>query len=186
MSPERTAVSSRSVETPIGRLVLTATSRGLSRIDLVTDNAPEEPLDGSGPGAEHLQHAERALRAYFSGAPSTVFGDVPLDPEGTPFQRSVWEALRSIPHGTTISYRMLAERIGKPAAMRAVGLANGRNPLPIVVPCHRVIGADGSLTGFGLGVDVKAWLLVHEGAAEPFAEPVTPRTHLLRRASAAR
>jgi len=186
MSPEKPSVSKTRIETPIGVLILTATANGLSRVDLVEAGSANVILDSSGPGAPHLKDAERALRAYFSGAPSTVFGDVALDPEGTPFQRSVWEALRAIPHGTTISYRTLAERIGKPAAMRAVGLANGRNPLPIVVPCHRVIGADGSLTGFGLGVDVKAWLLVHEGAAEPFADPVTPRSHLLRRASAAR
>ncbi len=186
MSPDRTGASRSCVETPIGTLVLTATGRGLSRIDLVTDNSSKESFDDGGAGAAHLQHAAQALRAYFSGAPSEVFRDVPLDPEGTPFQQSVWEALRAIPHGTTISYRTLAERMGKPAAMRAVGLANGRNPLPIVVPCHRVVGANGTLTGFGLGVDVKAWLLVHEGAAEPFAEPVTPRSHLLRRASADR
>ena len=104
-------------------------------------------------------------------------------PEGTDFQRAVWSALRTIPEGTTISYRELAERIGKPDAVRAVGLANGRNPIPIVVPCHRVIGTDRSLTGFGLGVAVKAWLLVHEHAAEPFPAGVTAATRVVAPAS---
>jgi len=87
-------------------------------------------------------------------------------PRGTAFQREVWNALRDIPYGATISYAQLAQRIGKPSAMRAVGAANGRNPLPIVVPCHRVIGADGSLTGFGGGLPTKRFLLELEGAIE--------------------
>jgi methylated-DNA-[protein]-cysteine S-methyltransferase len=201
MSPEKNALARCCVDTPIGTLVLAATSRGLKSIDLVGAHAAIESLHQDGPGQEHLQTAERALRAYFArslegfgrrasgyeprdagfGLQASGFGDVLLAPEGTPFQQSVWKALRTIPCGTTISYRTLAERIGRPAAMRAVGLANGRNPLPIIVPCHRVIGADGTLTGFGLGVDVKAWLLVHEGAAAPFAGPVTPKTHLTPR-----
>jgi methylated-DNA-[protein]-cysteine S-methyltransferase len=104
-------------------------------------------------------------------------------PEGTAFQRTVWTALREIPEGTTISYRELADRIGKPDAVRAVGLANGRNPTPIIVPCHRVIGADGALTGFGLGLPVKAWLLVHERAAAPFPPNLTASTRVVAPAS---
>jgi len=125
----------------------------------------------------HLRRAERALERYFAGS-AEAFNELTLAADGTAFQRSVWEALRTIPAGTAISYRALAERIGKPKAVRAVGLANGRNPLPIIVPCHRVIGADRRLTGFGLGIAVKAWLLVHEGAAAPFPEPVTAATRV--------
>ncbi len=135
------------------------------------------------PTARHiLQTAERALTAYFAGA-SDAFRDVVVAPEGTDFQLAVWSAPRTIPEGTTISYRELAQRIGKPDAVRAVGLANGRNPIPIVVPCHRVIGTDRSLTGFGLGVPVKAWLLVHEHAAEPFPTGVTAATRVVAPAS---
>jgi methylated-DNA-[protein]-cysteine S-methyltransferase len=100
------------------------------------------------------------LQEYFDGE-RTEF-DLPLAPEGTSFQRKVWNALCEIPYGKTMSYGELARHIGQPGAARAVGLANGSNPLPIVVPCHRVIGADGSLTGFGGGIGRKRWLLSHE------------------------
>ncbi|HEX7610606.1 MAG TPA: methylated-DNA--[protein]-cysteine S-methyltransferase, partial [Solirubrobacteraceae bacterium] len=100
------------------------------------------------------------LAAYFAGT-LTEF-DVQLELAGTDFQREVWQALRAIPYGETISYGELAQRVGKPSASRAVGLANGRNPIAIIVPCHRVIGADGSLTGYGGGLARKAWLLEHE------------------------
>ncbi|MDX1983869.1 MAG: methylated-DNA--[protein]-cysteine S-methyltransferase, partial [Bryobacteraceae bacterium] len=99
----------------------------------------------------------RQLDAYFKGALHDF--DVPLAPLGTPFQRNVWSALREIPYGRTISYGELARRIGNPSASRAVGLANGSNPIAIIVPCHRVIGANGKLTGFGGGLDVKRKLL---------------------------
>ena len=170
------------IETPIGRLALTATARGLAQVDLLADHANVERASGSPDSAAHLQTAERALTAYFAGA-SDACRDVVTAPEGTNFQRAVWSALRTIPEGTTISYRQLAQRIGKPDAVRAVGLANGRNPIPIVVPCHRVIGTDRSLTGFGLGVPVKAWLLVHEHAAEPFPTGVTAATRVVAPAS---
>ena len=90
--------------------------------------------------------------------------DLPLAPVGTPFQQRVWTALLNIPHGVTISYGELATRLGDPKASRAVGLANGRNPISIIIPCHRVIGANGNLTGYGGGLDRKEWLLRHEGA----------------------
>jgi methylated-DNA-[protein]-cysteine S-methyltransferase len=106
----------------------------------------------------------RALEAYFDGDLSAI-DHVPTATNGTEFQRAVWAALRRIPVGSTISYGALAARLGRPTAMRAVGLANGANPTPIIVPCHRVIGADGTLTGFGGGLDRKRWLLGHEGAA---------------------
>ncbi len=103
-----------------------------------------------------------ALRAYFDGDIAAIDALPVADVPGTPFQRSVWRALREIPGGETISYAELARRIGKPAAVRAVGLANGANPIGIVVPCHRVIGSDGTLTGYGGGVERKRWLLAHE------------------------
>jgi len=105
--------------------------------------------------------ARRSLQAYFAGDLEAVNG-APLMTNGTEFQRAVWDALRRIPAGQTSSYRALAADIGRPKAVRAVGLANGANPIPIFVPCHRVIGANGSLTGFGGGLDRKRWLLAHE------------------------
>jgi methylated-DNA-[protein]-cysteine S-methyltransferase len=113
---------------------------------------PERP-DQSPP----LDEARRQLEAYFAGELREF--DLPLAPEGSEFQLRVWEQLRAIPYGETISYGELARRVGDPAAARAVGLANGRNPLPVIVPCHRVIGADGSLTGFGGGLERKRRLL---------------------------
>jgi methylated-DNA-[protein]-cysteine S-methyltransferase len=106
-----------------------------------------------------------ALEAYVAGKLDALT-TIPTATAGTPFQRSVWAALRTIPVGSTITYGDLAARIGRPIAVRAVGHANGSNPISIVVPCHRVIGADGSLTGFGGGIERKRWLLEHEGALE--------------------
>jgi methylated-DNA-[protein]-cysteine S-methyltransferase len=105
-----------------------------------------------------------ALNAYFDGD-LTSLDAIACATGGTPFQRAVWAALRGIPAGTTLGYGALAQRIGRPAAARAVGLANGANPISLVVPCHRVIGADGSLTGYGGGIERKRWLLRHEGVA---------------------
>lgn len=119
-------------------------------------------------GEAHLSAADpfglvSRIRAYFAGQLSAI-DDIETDGGGTAFQRRVWAELRLIPTRVTISYAELARRLGDPKATRAVGTANGRNPISIVVPCHRVIGADGSLTGYGGGVDRKRWLLVHEGA----------------------
>jgi methylated-DNA-[protein]-cysteine S-methyltransferase len=102
------------------------------------------------------------MRRYFAGDLSAI-DDLRVETAGTDFQRQVWRALREIPAGTTVSYAQLAQRIGRPAAVRAVGMANGANPVGIVVPCHRVIGTDGSLTGYGGGMERKRWLLEHEG-----------------------
>ena len=107
--------------------------------------------------------ASAAVRAYFAGDSRALEG-VAWQAAGTPFQLKVWQALCTIPAGETLSYAALAARIGRPTAMRAVGLANGANPISVVVPCHRVIGADGSLTGYGGGLPRKRWLLAHEGA----------------------
>jgi methylated-DNA-[protein]-cysteine S-methyltransferase len=104
-----------------------------------------------------------ALRAYLEGD-LAVLDRIPVDAGGTPFQRRVWAALRRIPPGATWSYARMARKLGQPAALRAVGNANGRNPVSIVVPCHRLIGTDGSLTGYGGGIERKRWLLAHEGA----------------------
>ncbi|MBV9266742.1 MAG: methylated-DNA--[protein]-cysteine S-methyltransferase, partial [Acidobacteriaceae bacterium] len=102
-----------------------------------------------------------AVSRYFSGELEAI-NALPVRTAGTPFQREVWRTLREIPCGTTISYAQLAVRIGRPSAVRAVGLANGSNPIAIVVPCHRVIGSDGSLSGYGGGIERKRWLLEHE------------------------
>ena len=112
-----------------------------------------------------LRDVRAALDAYFAG--TRLDFDMALAPRGTPFQRTVWDALLEIPYGATESYAGLARRIGKPGAMRAVGAANGANPIAIVVPCHRVIGADGSLTGYGGGLPAKQWLLAHERRHAP-------------------
>ncbi|HTA91656.1 MAG TPA: methylated-DNA--[protein]-cysteine S-methyltransferase [Polyangiaceae bacterium] len=120
--------------------------------------------------------ARDALNAYFAGQLDAL-GSLKTVTNGTPFQREVWNALRRIPSGRTLSYGALAAKIGRPAAVRAVGLANGANPIAIVVPCHRVIGADASLTGYGGGLERKRWLLAHEGA-EP---ALVSKTRLNRR-----
>jgi methylated-DNA-[protein]-cysteine S-methyltransferase len=124
---------------------------------------PDEPIEGSAFDPAACADARRQLAEYFDGRRRHF--DLRLAPEGTPFQTRVWAELCRIPFGTTISYRELAARIGQPAAVRAVGLANGRNPIAIVVPCHRVIGADGSLTGYGGGLDRKRYLLGLEQGA---------------------
>jgi methylated-DNA-[protein]-cysteine S-methyltransferase len=171
------ALRSRALDTAIGRLVITAHERGLTRLELRASGAwaPLEP--GSKPVEEHLGRAERALREYFAGV-RRDFLDLALAPQGTAFQLAVWRALLEIPYGETIAYRELARRAGSAAAVRAAGHANGRNPLPVLVPCHRAVGTDGSLTGFGLGLDVKAWLLAHEGATAPLRGAVTAKSRL--------
>jgi len=148
-------------ESPIGRLVLTSDGTALtalypeqSRKALSTDGWAD---DGT---AEPLVLARSQLHEYFAGTRRTF--DLPLRLAGTAFQQRVWRGLQEIAYGETSSYGQLARRIGKPGASRAVGLANGRNPISIVVPCHRVIGADGSLTGYGGGLERKQWLLAHE------------------------
>jgi methylated-DNA-[protein]-cysteine S-methyltransferase len=118
---------------------------------------------------------KRALAAYFDGGINAL-ADIKTATAGTPFQREVWKALRAIPAGTTISYGQLAVKLGRKGASRAVGAANGANPIPIIVPCHRVIGADGSLTGFGSGLPRKQWLLNHEARFAAQEHSVQPST----------
>lgn len=156
------------VDSPIGPLALVADDTGLREVRFPRDGAADPPTDvplADAAGHAVLAAAAAQLAEYFAGD-RTDF-DLPLAPVGTPFQLRAWSALRTIPHGTTVSYGEQAARMGEPGKARAVGAANGRNPLPVVVPCHRVVGADGSLTGFGGGLPAKAWLLAHERAALP-------------------
>jgi len=139
--------------TPVGPLMLTTDGEALTGLYF-----GEHPVPGERDDDHPVLRAAMAQLAEFFAGKRQAF-DVPLAPKGTEFQRRVWEQLRLIPYGTTISYGELARRVGNPAASRAVGLANGRNPIAIVVPCHRVIGANGSLTGFGGGMDAKKTLL---------------------------
>ncbi|WP_116999198.1 methylated-DNA--[protein]-cysteine S-methyltransferase [Desertimonas flava] len=148
------------VDSPIGPLTLVAADGAL--VELRFANSPLAPGEG---GAEDsgdpvLRQAADELDEYFAGE-RTDFG-VPLAPRGTAFQLAAWKALREIPYGETVSYGDQARRLGDARKSRAVGAANGRNPIPIIVPCHRVIGANGSLTGFGGGIETKIWLLDHE------------------------
>jgi O-6-methylguanine DNA methyltransferase len=148
------------VESPVGVLRLTASQGALTGMYMQAQrHAPSIPDDHTRDD-EWFADITSQLAAYFRGDLTTF--DVPMNLQGTAFQRSVWEQLGDIPYGETISYGELARRIGNPNASRAVGLANGRNPISIIVPCHRVIGADGSLTGYGGGLDRKTWLLQHE------------------------
>jgi len=150
-------------DSPVGPLRLAASDDGLHAIEF---HAPRHavPRDKRWCEGDHplLDVVAMQLDQYFAGQRRRF--DLPLAPEGTEFQREVWHALATIPFGETLSYAQLAAQIGKPAAVRAVGAANGRNPIPIVLPCHRVIGADGSLTGFGGGLPTKRFLLELEGA----------------------
>ncbi|WP_043764706.1 methylated-DNA--[protein]-cysteine S-methyltransferase [Methylobacterium sp. 88A] len=148
------------LESPIGVLLLAGTEERLRCIGFPTGKGAVAPKPDWLRDDAAFAEARRQLSAYFEGR-LTRF-DLELDPSGTPFQRQVWTALMDIPPAKTISYGELARRIGRPSASRAVGAANGANPLPIVVPCHRVIGAAGSLTGFAGGLDTKKWLLALE------------------------
>ena len=138
----------RAFASPIGRLCVTEENGALVRLDWDGEGADDTPL---------LLEAERELGEYFAGTRREF--DLPLAPHGTAFQQAVWQALREIPYGESRSYGSVAAAIGKPKAVRAVGMANHRNPLSIFIPCHRVIGADGSLTGYGGGLDKKRFLL---------------------------
>jgi methylated-DNA-[protein]-cysteine S-methyltransferase len=160
------------VKTPIGEMLIVADHNGNLRATDWTDHEVRmrrflrlhygenafqlEPT-------RNLKSLTTAIHSYFAGDLKAIDA-LPVQTNGTPFQRQVWHALREIPCGTTVSYAELAKRIGRPNAVRAVGLANGANPIGIVVPCHRVIGANGSLTGYGGGIDRKRWLLEHENA----------------------
>ena len=165
-------------KTPIGVMLLAFDDEGFLRVLDFEDYEPRmhkllrrqygdklRLADGAAPAK-----VTRALDRYFQGELAAL-NEIECKTAGTPFQRSVWAELRKIPVGKTTSYGALAAKLGKPQAMRAVGLANGANPIGVVVPCHRVIGANGALTGYGGGLHRKQWLLRHEGAS--FVEPAT-------------
>jgi len=150
---------------PVGELTLTASDTALTGVYFPSSRHGPPPIVAageSGPASEILSRARQQLAEYFARARMTF--DVPLAAEGTDFEHRVWDALRTIPFGATTSYGEIARRLGDARNARAVGTANGKNPIPIIVPCHRVIGANGDLTGFGGGIDRKRWLLQHEGA----------------------
>lgn len=158
-------------ESPIGPL--TAAERG-GRVCLLhfgadgpaVDDMVERWYPGEPRARQALPAVGSTLQRYFEGE-LAVLDSVAVEFNGTPFQKQVWQALRRIQSGSTISYAELARRIGNPSAIRAVGTANGANPVAVIVPCHRVIGSDGSLTGYGGGLERKQWLLSHEGVAVP-------------------
>ena len=146
------------IETPIGKLLIAGDAESVRHIRFPEKGAPASPDAGWIEGAiGPLRETARQLNEYFEGRRKDF--DLPLLPEGTQFQKSVWRKLQDIPYGQTISYGELARRVGNPKASRAVGAANGQNPIPIVIPCHRVIGANGKLTGFGGGLPTKEALL---------------------------
>lgn len=156
------------IPSPLGQLLLTATPRGLSGLWLLGEKhcpvlAPEWQENPA-----VFTNVTTQLLEYFSGTRQTF--DLPLDVSGTAFQQEAWAALQQIPYGTTLTYQQQATSMGRPAAVRAVGTANGRNPLSIIVPCHRVIGANGSLTGYGGGLPAKQWLLGHEATTRLFRQ----------------
>jgi methylated-DNA-[protein]-cysteine S-methyltransferase len=161
------------LSTPIGDLLLTSDGTALTGVHM-------EPHT-IGPGWQRddrlLRPAAEQLRAYFASELREF--DLPVTLRGTDFQRRVWTELRAIPFGTAISYGELARRIGQPTASRAVGAANGRNPVAIIVPCHRVIGANGTLTGYGGGLDRKRWLLRHEAEVLGVSRNVEPEPRLV-------
>jgi len=149
---------------PVGELLLTASDGMLTELSMVLKQGrpalypkPEWRRDDAA-----LRTAREQLEAFFAGELQNF--NLPLRMTGTPFQKQVWQGLLEIPYGTTISYATLATQIGRPGASRAVGAANGRNPIGIIVPCHRLIGADGTLTGYGGGLDRKEWLISHEAS----------------------
>jgi methylated-DNA-[protein]-cysteine S-methyltransferase len=166
------------IETPTGRMRVVTDDDGRLRALEWDDHTPRmQKLLRRHYGANSVELREasapsvaaRSLLAYFAGELDAI-AELPTVTNGTPFQSVVWSALRTIPAGRTMSYGMLAAQIGQPKAVRAVGLANGANPIAIVVPCHRVIGADASLTGYGGGLQRKRWLLAHERGERPLFE----------------
>jgi methylated-DNA-[protein]-cysteine S-methyltransferase len=155
------------LDTPVGSLLLAGDGQSLHLIAFPEGKAARKPAHDWMRRNEVFLAAKEQLSDYFAG--DLQHFDLPLAPQGTPFQRSVWQALQQIPYGETRSYGEIAMTIGQPSASRAVGAANGLNPLPIVIPCHRVIGSTGKLVGFGGGLATKEHLLALERASVPFA-----------------
>lgn len=153
-----------SLDSPLGPLQL-VTPDGVHLSEIRLADSPADLGSADVPELPIFQRVSQQLAEYFAGHRQQF--DLPLLPVGTAFQRRVWQALQQIPFGATASYQQIARAIGQPTACRAVGGANGRNPLPIVIPCHRVIGATGALVGFSAGLERKVWLLQHEAACAP-------------------
>ena len=159
-----TDVASAVLRSPVGALLIAASPTGVTSIDIVVGRAPAHPAAGGGPAAErHVSAAAVQLEEYFAGRRREF--DLQLDLRGTPFQMLAWQALLRIPFGATVTYGRQAAMMGRPTAARAVGSANGRNPVPIVVPCHRVLAAGSALGGYSSGLDVKRALLALEGVS---------------------
>jgi len=157
-------------ESPVGRLILRASAAGVTAVEFDRGDSQESrapSCDRAGGGAAHLDAMAAELTHYFAGELREF--KTPLDPAGTDFQRRVWDELLKVPFGQTRTYAQIAAAIGRPAAVRAVARANATNPIAIVIPCHRVIGSDGTLTGYGGGLERKAWLLDHERAVAGLA-----------------
>lgn len=153
------------LETPIGPLLLAGDGKRLSKVGFPNGKGRVAPHDDWRREDAKFIEARTQLMAYFADELRTF--ELELMLAGSPFQLSVWQALKDIPYGVTTSYGEVANRLGRPSASRAVGAANGANPIPIIVPCHRVIGASGALTGFGGGIETKRWLLAFEMGSKP-------------------
>lgn len=156
------SIFTTSISSPVGTLHLAASDDALLAVVWRRHSTPQLPFDSAIERPDHpvLIRTIRQLGEYFAGQRRAF--ELPLEFRGTDFQRRAWQALMTIPYGETRSYAQMARQIGSPAAVRAVGAANGRNPISIIAPCHRVIGSSGELTGFGGGIEAKAWLLAHE------------------------
>lgn len=152
------------IASPVGKLLVAGTDEALHFLSFPTGHKAFAPRPEWRQADAPFREVRQQLRAYFAGELRRF--DLPLSLSGTSFQNSVWQLLASIPYGETLTYGQLATRLDRPKASRAVGAANGSNPLPIILPCHRVIGASGALTGFGGGLEVKEYLLRHEGVLE--------------------
>lgn len=148
------------IDTPIGRLCAAVDDEG-RLVELGFESSSRRVFESSSSTTRRLDDLKTQLREYFARERERF--TIPLAPRGTPFQLAVWNALLDVPYGETVSYAELARRIGKPKAVRAVGAANGANPIPVIIPCHRVVGSNGALTGYGGGIARKQWLLAHEG-----------------------
>ena len=161
----RDAVSYCVMQSPVGSILLAGNARALTHLSFQDGRHPIDPDPRWTYSDKPFQRPIRQLNEYFSGKRTTF--TINLAPQGTPFQQRVWQALQTIPYGRTLSYGQIAKAIGKPKASRAVGAANGQNPVSIIVPCHRVIGSNGKLVGYGGGLSIKETLLAHESRHRP-------------------
>ena len=167
-------------DSPLGPIFLAGEGASVHRCSFTIGCQVRHPEDDWVESAEAMAPAATQFREYFEGKSQSF--DLDVTPSGTEFQKSVWQALRDIPFGETRTYAQVAESVGKPQAARAVGMANAANYLPLIIPCHRVVGASGSLTGFGAGLDAKRWLLRFEKDLSPTAQLALPGHALASRA----